>query len=477
MIGIAACGLTPFVHGAVAGPRRGAATGFVTCAPEVARSIRADFVINPVVGPEVVTGSTRMKAGTATKLVLNTITTGAMIRIGKVYGNLMVDLRATNAKLRNRAERIVIAAASAPGKKITRAAPASSWPPPAEAPSSPSSCTFAPQAPLRPESSSKRPAAHSEKPAVRVARHDQCVRHLWGFRNPQRRERRRPRRAKRRKGAGLSRGLSPKLVWAVLVLAPGAVGAAMSAWVRPNDLAVTWFQRRIVDLFGATLDGARGLEWGLIRFAAAMGTLAVLRVAYAYARPAVSQATGPIASGSAQTFSAWRMFVVATLGFASGLPMALTGTAMQGWAGRQGFNVAQIGWLGLAALPYSLKFLWSPLMDRFVPPFLGRRRGWILVCQLALIVVILGMAAGGFGRGLPVAAVLLTLIAFCSASQEHRHRRVPDRFADADGNRRRLGRRRHGLARASFVPGPSPSCSPAGLAGKPSTPSWPGAWP
>jgi N-acetylmuramic acid 6-phosphate etherase len=67
-----------------------------------------DVVIAPLVGPEVVTGSTRMKAGTATKLVLNTITTGAMIRLGKVYGNLMVDLRATNEKLRDRSERILM---------------------------------------------------------------------------------------------------------------------------------------------------------------------------------------------------------------------------------------------------------------------------------------------------------------------------------------------------------------------------------
>ena len=107
--GIAACGLTPFVCGAVRRARaRGARTIFVTCAPEVACRIRADVVIVPVVGPEVVTGSTRLKAGTATKLVLNTLTTAAMIRLGKVYGNLMVDLRATNAKLRDRAERIVM---------------------------------------------------------------------------------------------------------------------------------------------------------------------------------------------------------------------------------------------------------------------------------------------------------------------------------------------------------------------------------
>jgi N-acetylmuramic acid 6-phosphate etherase len=109
--GIAACGLTPFVRGALQRARRiGASVLFITCAPEAKRYVDADVTINPVVGPEVVTGSTRMKAGTATKLVLNTLTTAAMIRMGKVYGNLMVDLRATNAKLHDRAERIVMAA-------------------------------------------------------------------------------------------------------------------------------------------------------------------------------------------------------------------------------------------------------------------------------------------------------------------------------------------------------------------------------
>lgn len=112
VVGIAACGVTPFVGGAVRRARQlGARTAFVTCAPEARKFIEADVIINPVVGAEAVTGSTRMKAGTATKLVLNMLTTGAMIRTGKVYGNLMVDLRATNAKLRDRAERIVMAAA------------------------------------------------------------------------------------------------------------------------------------------------------------------------------------------------------------------------------------------------------------------------------------------------------------------------------------------------------------------------------
>ena len=109
VVGLAACGMTPFVHGALKQARRiGAATIFVTCAPEAVEHIPAEIIINPVVGPEVVTGSTRMKAGTATKLVLNTLTTGAMIRLGKVYGNLMVDLKAVNEKLRDRSARIVM---------------------------------------------------------------------------------------------------------------------------------------------------------------------------------------------------------------------------------------------------------------------------------------------------------------------------------------------------------------------------------
>ena len=109
VVGLAACGMTPFVRGALQRARRlGARTICVTCAPEAVGFIPAEIIINPVVGPEVVTGSTRMKAGTATKLVLNTLTTAAMIKLGKVYGNLMVDLRAVNNKLRDRSVRIVM---------------------------------------------------------------------------------------------------------------------------------------------------------------------------------------------------------------------------------------------------------------------------------------------------------------------------------------------------------------------------------
>ncbi len=110
VLGIATSGTTPYVHGALARAReRGARTGFLLCtypAPELDET--HDVVIAPLVGPEVITGSTRMKAGTATKMVLNTITTAAMVRLGKVYGNLMVDLQVTCEKLRDRGERILM---------------------------------------------------------------------------------------------------------------------------------------------------------------------------------------------------------------------------------------------------------------------------------------------------------------------------------------------------------------------------------
>ena len=109
VLGIATSGTTPYVHGAVNQARSlGASVGFLMCTPPPPELVeRLDVVIAPLVGPEVITGSTRMKAGTATKLVLNTITTGAMVRLGKVHGNLMVDLQVTCQKLQDRAERIL----------------------------------------------------------------------------------------------------------------------------------------------------------------------------------------------------------------------------------------------------------------------------------------------------------------------------------------------------------------------------------
>ncbi len=110
VIGIAASGTTPFVRAALGRAQAlGARTAFLSCSePPALLRDTCDVCITVLVGPEIVTGSTRMKAGTATKLVLNTITTGAMIRLGKIYGNLMVDLRAWNDKLVDRSQRIVM---------------------------------------------------------------------------------------------------------------------------------------------------------------------------------------------------------------------------------------------------------------------------------------------------------------------------------------------------------------------------------
>jgi N-acetylmuramic acid 6-phosphate etherase len=110
VIGIAASGTTPYVRVALSRAQTiGAKTVLLTCGtPPKALTETCDVVINPVTGPEVLTGSTRLKAGTATKLVLNTLTTGSMIRLGKVYGNLMVDLVALSQKLHDRGERIVM---------------------------------------------------------------------------------------------------------------------------------------------------------------------------------------------------------------------------------------------------------------------------------------------------------------------------------------------------------------------------------
>lgn len=108
VVGIAASGGTPYVLGGLRRAREaGAVTVAVACNPDCPVGRAADIAILPVVGPEAVSGSTRMKAGTAQKLVLNMLSTGAMIRVGKTYGNLMVDMRATNDKLRRRAVRMV----------------------------------------------------------------------------------------------------------------------------------------------------------------------------------------------------------------------------------------------------------------------------------------------------------------------------------------------------------------------------------
>jgi len=120
LVGIAASGRTPYVLGAVKQAREmGAVTVGISCTPDSELARAVDIPITPLTGPEAIAGSTRLKAGTATKLVLNMISTGAMIRLGHVYGNLMVNVQPRNAKLQARACRIIAAAC---GVSVERAA-------------------------------------------------------------------------------------------------------------------------------------------------------------------------------------------------------------------------------------------------------------------------------------------------------------------------------------------------------------------
>lgn len=108
VVGITAGGTTPFVHGALQAARqRGAATIFIACVPAEQVNAEVDIDIRLIVGPEILAGSTRLKAGTVTKLALNTLSTGVMVKLGKVYGNRMVDVAVTNKKLHDRALRIL----------------------------------------------------------------------------------------------------------------------------------------------------------------------------------------------------------------------------------------------------------------------------------------------------------------------------------------------------------------------------------
>ena len=114
----------------------------------------------------------------------------------------------------------------------------------------------------------------------------------------------------------------------------------------------------------------------------------------------------------------WRLACVAVLGFASGLPLALTGQALQAWLSMEGIDVATIGFLSLVGLPYTFKFLWAPLMDRFDPPWLGRRRGWLVLTQLLLALALWGLSRLSPGDSLQALALLAVVVAFLSASQD-----------------------------------------------------------
>jgi PAT family beta-lactamase induction signal transducer AmpG len=119
-----------------------------------------------------------------------------------------------------------------------------------------------------------------------------------------------------------------------------------------------------------------------------------------------------------QVFRSRRIAIITFLGFSSGLPLALTGATLQAWMAVAGVDLKTIGIFALVGLPYTLKFFWSPLMDRFVPPFLGRRRGWIIITQIGLVLGISVMAFSSPLGGPLFLAVIALLVAFASASQD-----------------------------------------------------------
>ncbi len=117
-------------------------------------------------------------------------------------------------------------------------------------------------------------------------------------------------------------------------------------------------------------------------------------------------------------FRSPRLFWILLLGFSSGIPLALTGTTLQAWMATEKIDLTIIGVFSLVGLPYSVKYLWAPVMDRFIPPFLGRRRGWMLVTQLGLVLAIAAMAFSDPAGATTLFAVLAFLVAFVSASQD-----------------------------------------------------------
>ncbi len=135
--------------------------------------------------------------------------------------------------------------------------------------------------------------------------------------------------------------------------------------------------------------------------------------------PPATTAADAIPRTPAQRLAALhRLLVVTLLGFASGLPLALTGQAMQAWLSVEGLDVATIGFLSLVGLPYTFKFLWAPLMDRFDLPWLGRRRGWLVATQLALALGLFVLAGTSPKGATQAFALLAVAVAFMSASQD-----------------------------------------------------------
>ncbi|MGD8448950.1 MAG: AmpG family muropeptide MFS transporter [Desulfobacterales bacterium] len=126
------------------------------------------------------------------------------------------------------------------------------------------------------------------------------------------------------------------------------------------------------------------------------------------------------------------MLVALLMGFACGLPLLLTGTVLQAWMKDQGVDLTVIGMMSLVGLPYTLKFFWAPVLDRFTLPFLGRRRGWLLVAQIALMFSISGLGVTDPGKNPWVVAFAAFLVTFFSASQDivvdaYRREDLPDK--------------------------------------------------
>lgn len=119
-----------------------------------------------------------------------------------------------------------------------------------------------------------------------------------------------------------------------------------------------------------------------------------------------------------KVFQSRKMSALIFLGFASGLPLYLTSQTLQAWMTQENVDLAAIGLFSLVGIPYSLKFLWAPILDRFVPPFLGRRRGWLLIAQIGLLLAIAGMALQNPKTALVLLAINALFIAFFSATQD-----------------------------------------------------------
>jgi MFS transporter, PAT family, beta-lactamase induction signal transducer AmpG len=119
-----------------------------------------------------------------------------------------------------------------------------------------------------------------------------------------------------------------------------------------------------------------------------------------------------------QVFQSRKMVALLLLGFASGMPLFLTSRTLQAWMTVEGVDLASIGLLSLVSLPYSIKFLWAPFLDRYIPPFLGRRRGWLVVTQIGLTIAIAIMSLQQPKQALQLLAINAVVIAFLSASQD-----------------------------------------------------------